>query len=97
MAKIRVAIVGVGNCTSSLLQGIEYDQHAPGQGPRTPVGLMHYGLAGYKPGDIEIACAFDIDARKVGQSLEVACFALSDNTLAVGRDLPKHGVSVDMG
>jgi myo-inositol-1-phosphate synthase len=97
MAKIRVAIVGVGNCASSLLQGIEYYQHAPVQGQRSPIGLMHYDLAGYKPGDIEIACAFDIDARKVGQSLEDACFALPNNTLTIWRDLPKYGVTVDMG
>jgi myo-inositol-1-phosphate synthase len=97
MAKIRVAIVGVGNCASSLLQGIEYYQHVPVQGQRSPIGLMHYDLAGYKPGDIEIACAFDIDARKVGQSLEDACFALPNNTLTIWRDLPKYGVTVDMG
>jgi myo-inositol-1-phosphate synthase len=97
MAKIRVAIVGVGNCASSLLQGIEYYQHVPVQAQRSPVGLMHYDLAGYKPGDIEIACAFDIDARKVGQSLEDACFALPNNTLTIWRDLPKYGVTVDMG
>ena len=97
MAKIRVAIVGVGNCASSLLQGIEYYQHVPVQAQRSPVGLMHYDLAGYKPGDIEIVCAFDIDARKVGQSLEDACFALPNNTLTIWRDLPKYGVTVDMG
>jgi myo-inositol-1-phosphate synthase len=97
MAKIRVAIVGVGNCASSLLQGIEYYQHVPVQGQRSLIGLMHYDLAGYKPGDIEIACAFDIDARKVGQSLEDACFALPNNTLTIWRDLPKYGVTVDMG
>ena len=97
MAKIRVAIVGVGNCASSLLQGIEFYQHAPAQAQRSPIGLMHYDLAGYKPGDIEVACAFDIDSRKVGRPLEDACFAMPNNTITVWRDLPKYGVTVDMG
>lgn len=97
MAKIRIAIVGVGNCASSLLQGLEYYQHAPAKAQRNPVGLMHYDLAGYKPGDIEVACAFDIDARKVGRPLEDACFAPPNNTVTIWRDLPKYGVTVDMG
>ena len=84
MAKIRVAIVGVGNCASSLLQGIEFYQHAPAKAQSSPVGLMHYDLAGYKPGDIEVACAFDIDSRKVGRPLEDACFALPNNTITIG-------------
>ena len=97
MAKIRVAIVGVGNCASSLLQGIEYYQHAPTKAQCSPIGLMHYDLAGYKPGDIEVACAFDIDSRKVGRPLEDACFALPNNTITIWRDLPKYDVTVDMG
>ena len=97
MGKIRVAIVGVGNCASSLLQGIEHYQHAPVNAQRSPIGLMHYDLAGYKPGDIEVACAFDIDSRKVGRPLEDACFALPNNTIGIWRDLPKYGVTVDMG
>lgn len=97
MAKIRVAIVGVGNCASSLLQGIEHYRHAPTKAQCNPVGLMHYDLAGYKPGDIEVACAFDIDSRKVGRPLEDACFALPNNTVTIWRDLPKYGVTVDMG
>jgi len=97
MAKIRVAIVGVGNCASSLLQGIEYYQHTPAKAQSGSIGLMHYDLAGYKPGDIEVACAFDIDSRKVGQPLEDACFALPNNTITIWRDLPQYGVTVDMG
>jgi myo-inositol-1-phosphate synthase len=97
MSKIRVAIVGVGNCASSLLQGLEYYKHAPAGDQRTPVGLMHYDLGGYRPGDIEIACAFDIDARKVGRPLEDACFAPPNNTVTIWRDLPHYGVAVDMG
>jgi myo-inositol-1-phosphate synthase len=97
MAKIRVAIVGVGNCASSLLQGIEYYKHISGEEKKKPVGLMHYDLGGYKPGDIEVVCAFDIDERKVGQPLEEACFAPPNNTITIWRDLPGYKVTVDMG
>lgn len=96
MAKIRVAIFGVGNCASSLLQGIEYYRHASEDEKQTSVGLMHYELGGYKPGDIEVACAFDVDARKVGRPLEEACFALPNNTITIHRDLPHYGVTVEM-
>ena len=58
---------------------------------------MHYDLGGYVPGDIEVACAFDIDSRKVGRPLEEACFALPNNTVTIWRDLPSFGVAVDMG
>jgi len=97
MSKIRVAIVGVGNCASALLQGIEYYRNAPLNEKEPPNGLMHYDLGGYRPGDIEVACAFDVDARKVGRQLEEACFAQPNNTVTIWRDLPNYGVSVDMG
>jgi myo-inositol-1-phosphate synthase len=97
MAKIRLAIVGVGNCASSLLQGLEYYRHSANETRSDPVGLMHYDLGGYKPGDIEVACAFDVDVRKVGSQLEDACFAPPNNTVTIWRDLPKYGVGVDMG
>ncbi|MBF6568361.1 MAG: inositol-3-phosphate synthase [Candidatus Binataceae bacterium] len=97
MSKIRVAIVGVGNCASSLLQGLEHYKHATDAARHTPVGLMHYDLGGYRPDDIEVACAFDIDARKVGRPLHEAAFALPNNTVTIWRDLPAYGVSVDMG
>ncbi len=95
MSKIRLAIVGVGNCASSLLQGLEHYKRGGVQD--TPVGLMHYDLGGYRPGDIEVACAFDIDSRKVGRPLEEACFALPNNTVTIFPGLPKYGVNVDMG
>jgi myo-inositol-1-phosphate synthase len=95
MSKIRVAIVGVGNCASSLLQGLEHYKRATADDKG--FGLMHRDLGGYRPGDIEVACAFDIDARKVGRPLEEACFALPNNTVTIWRDLPKYGVTVDMG
>lgn len=97
MAKIRVAIVGVGNCASSLLQGIEYYKHISAEEKKNPVGLMHYDLGGYKPDDIEVVCAFDIDERKVGHPLEEACFAPPNNTITIWRDLPRYKVTVDMG
>src|SRR5438445_7939605 len=95
MSKIRVAIVGVGNCASSLLQGLEHYKRATA-GDKS-FGLMHYDLGGYRPEDVEVACAFDIDTRKVGRPLEEACFALPNNTVALWPDLPHFGVNVDMG
>ena len=97
MGKIRVAIAGVGNCASSLLQGFEFYKHASDADRSKPVGLMHYDLGGYTPGDIEVAAAFDVDARKVGQPLEAACFAPPNNTITIWRDLPRYGVTVEMG
>jgi myo-inositol-1-phosphate synthase len=97
MSKIRLAIVGVGNCASSLLQGLEHYKHASAEELKKPVGLMHYDLGGYRPDDVEVACAFDIDSRKVGRPLEEACFALPNNTVAIWPDLPRFGVSVEMG
>jgi myo-inositol-1-phosphate synthase len=97
MGKIRVAIVGVGNCASSLLQGIEWYKAAARKGGECALGLMHDDLGGYEPGDIEVACAFDIDARKVGKPLEQACFAPPNNSMVIWRELPAYGVSVEMG
>ncbi len=97
MSKIRLAIVGVGNCASSLLQGVEHYKHASGEDLKKPIGLMHYDLGGYRPGDIEVACAFDVDARKVGRPLEEACFAHPNNTVSIWPNLPQYGVNVDMG
>ncbi len=95
MSNIRLAIVGVGNCASSLLQGLEYYRHLGEQ--TRPVGLMHYDLGGYRPNDLEVVCAFDIDSRKVGRPLEEACFAPPNNTATIWSDLPHYGVTVQMG
>ena len=64
MKKINIAIIGVGNCASSLIQGIHYYRDKTGD---DAVGLMHWEIGGYRPGDIEVVAAFDIDERKVGQ------------------------------
>ena len=63
MSKINIAILGVGNCASALLQGIEMYKHSP----ENVIGLMNYEIGGYKPGDINVVAAFDIDKRKVGK------------------------------
>ena len=64
---IRVAIVGVGNCASSLIQGIEFYKAANFNGSKQHLGLMNYDVGGYLPADILPVCAFDIDERKVGR------------------------------
>src|ERR1700730_12548420 len=77
--KVRVAIVGVGNCASSFVQGVHYNRDADpaAQGP----GLMHVDLGGYHVRDIEFTAAFDIDADKVGKDLSKAIFAGQNNTV----------------
>ncbi|MFH1858417.1 MAG: hypothetical protein ABH845_05905, partial [Candidatus Omnitrophota bacterium] len=77
---IRIGIVGIGNCASSLVQGIEYYRAHAQNGGQNSVGLMNYDLGGYLPTDIVPACAFDIDKRKVGKSLREALFALPNCT-----------------
>ena len=72
--EIKVAIAGVGNCASALLQGIALYANDK-ELEEEPIGLMHYDLGGYKPGDIKVVAAFDIDARKVGKPLKEAIFA----------------------
>src|SRR5512139_2615871 len=94
MTPIRVAIVGVGNCASSLIQGIHYYRD---KSPETAVGLMHWRIGEYGPSDLEIVSAFDIDARKVGRDVNEAIFALPNCTTVFCGDLPKSGVKVRMG
>ncbi len=93
MGTIPVGIVGVGNCASSLLQGIEFYR----SGDHEPIGLMHPVLGGVRPGDIEVVCAFDVDRRKVGARLDVAAMALPNNTRTLFPKLPRSSVVVDMG
>lgn len=97
MDKIRIAIAGVGNCASSLIQGISFYEHNELPKDERDIGLMHYELDGYKPQDIEVVAAFDVDARKVKKPLSEAVFAPPNCTKAIFNDLPNNGVVVKMG
>ena len=92
--KIRVAIVGVGNCASSLVQGRYYYENAK-DGDLVP-GLMHVNLGGYHIRDIDFVAAFDVDKTKVGKDLSEAIFAGQNNTFKFS-DVPHTGVTVDRG
>ena len=95
---IRIAIVGVGNCASSLVQGIEFYRHRILNNPkREALGLMHLDLGGYKPWDIEVGAAFDIDRRKVGKPLGKAIFAKPNCTKVLFKNFKDSGVPVSMG
>ncbi len=94
MGKINVAIIGVGNCASSLVQGIHKYREIPED--ETIPGLMHPRLGGYEIGDINIVAAFDIDARKVGKDLSEAVFAKPNNTIKFA-EVPQTGVTVERG
>src|SRR5205085_3422147 len=94
MSKIRVAIIGVGNCASSLVQGVHFYRDAT---PQTFVpGLMHVNLGGYHPRDIEFTAAFDVSAEKVGRDLGEAIYAAPNNTVRFA-DVPTLGVKVHRG
>lgn len=97
MDKIRIAIAGIGNCASSLIQGIEYYKSLGKNHPDKLLGLMHYELGGYTPKDIEVVAAFDIDKRKVGKPLKEAVFARPNCTKIFYSDLPHYNVTVMMG
>ena len=92
--KVRVAIVGVGNCASALVQGIEYYRDADATQP-VP-GLMHVDLGGYHVGDVEFTAAFDIDADKVGKDLSEAIWCGQNNTVRFA-EVPKLGIEVQRG
>jgi len=94
MAKIKIALAGVGNCASGLVQGLYYYRTAEDE--KNAVGLRRLILAGYHPKDIEIVAAFDVDTRKVGKDLSEAIFAEPNNTLNFTQ-VPKLGVSVRKG
>jgi len=94
MGSVRVAIVGVGNCASSLVQGVEYYKDAdPAQ--RVP-GLMHVQLGEYHVRDVEFVAAFDVDAKKVGQDLAHAIASSENNTIKFA-DVPPTGIMVQRG
>ncbi|TMQ16685.1 MAG: inositol-3-phosphate synthase, partial [Candidatus Rokuibacteriota bacterium] len=94
MGSVRVAIIGVGNCASSLVQGVHFYRNAP-ENAFIP-GLMHPRLGGYHVGDIEFSAAFDIDARKVGRDLGEAIFEAPNNTVRFA-EVPTLGVAVHRG
>src|SRR6266516_2150881 len=94
MGSIRVAIVGLGNCASSLVQGVEYYKDAD-PASRVP-GLMHVQFGPYHVGDIEFVAAFDVDAKKVGRDIAEAIVASENNTIKIC-DVPPTGVTVQRG
>jgi myo-inositol-1-phosphate synthase len=91
---IKIVIVGIGNCASSLIQGIHYYR---GKNAEDVIGLMHWKIEGYKPGDIEVVAAYDVDKRKVGKDVHEAIFAEPNCTKVIYPDLPQSGVTVRMG
>ena len=90
--KVRVAIAGIGNCASSLIQGVTYYHDATDD----VSGLMHHTVGGYHISDIEFVAAFDVDETKVGKDLSEAILAGQNNTVKFA-DVPKIGVTVQRG
>ena len=94
MSEIRVAIVGVGNCAASLVQGVEFYKDAS---PKESVpGLMHVQFGEYHVNSVKFVAAFDVDAKKVGKDLSEAILASENNTIKLC-DVPKTGVTVQRG
>ena len=94
MSSIPVAIVGVGNCASSLVQGLSYYSNG---GSNDEQGLMHWDLAGYRPKDINVVAAWDVDARKVGKDVSEAIFEKPNCTAVFCDHVGKTGALVSMG
>jgi myo-inositol-1-phosphate synthase len=94
MGSIRVAIVGVGNCASSLVQGVEYYKDA--DATATVPGLMHVTFGDYHVSDVEFVAAFDVDDKKVGKDLSEAINASENNTIKIA-DVPTTGIEVQRG
>ena len=92
--KVRVAIVGVGNCANSLIQGVHYYRDAPDD--QFVPGLMHVNLGGYHVSDIEFTAAFDVTTDKVGKDLADAMWAHPNDTIKFA-DVPKTGITVNRG
>ncbi len=93
MSRIKIAIVGVGNCASSLLQGIEYYRNRR----NSDMGLTSYSMGGYTPEDIEVVAAIDVDERKVGKDIARAIFERPNCGTIFQNDIPARGVKVNMG
>lgn len=94
MGKIKLAIAGLGNCASSLIQGIEYYKNSDED---NWIGLMHRSIGGYRPGDIEVVAAFEIDERKVGKDVSEAIFSPPNCTKTFYSNVPFMGVEVKKG
>ncbi|MEJ2323683.1 MAG: inositol-3-phosphate synthase [Nitrospirota bacterium] len=94
MDRIKIAVIGVGNCASSLIQGINYYRDKESA---DAIGLMHWDIGGYTPSDIEVVAAFDIDKRKIGKDVAEAIFAKPNNTKVFCQDVRPTGVKVQMG
>ena len=90
--KIKIAIAGVGNCASALIQGAKYYS----ENPRDTVGLTSHSLGGYEPGDIEVVAAFNVADTKVGRDLSEAIYARPNNTITVA-EVPTTGITVQRG
>lgn len=93
MSSINIAIVGVGNCASSLVQGLSHYR----DGANDTVGLMHWDLGGYRPSDIQVVAAWDVDARKVGHDVADAIFAKPNCTAIFCESIEPTGTKVMMG
>ncbi len=93
MEKIKIAVIGIGNCASSLMQGIYYYKD---KNPKDAIGLMHWDIGGYKPYDIEVVAAVDVDKRKVGEDVSEAIFSKPNCTKIFFKNVPKTGVKVVM-
>ena len=94
MHPIRIGIIGVGNCASSLLQGIEFYRH---KSAADSAGLLYWQIGDYRPSDIAVVSAFDIDVRKVGTDVNKAIFADPNCTTNFAGHLAETGVHVSMG
>ena len=94
MEKIKIALIGVGNCSSSLIQGIYYYRD---KDPQDIIGLMNHEIGGYQPEDIQVVVAFDIDERKVGVDVHRAIFSKPNCTTVFYPDVPPSGILVKMG
>lgn len=94
MTTVKIGVVGIGNCASSLIQGIHYYRDKDRE---DAIGLMHWDIGGYKPYDIEVVAAFDIDQRKVGKDVAEAIFAPPNCTTVFYKNIPKTGTTVHMG
>ncbi|HLU00939.1 MAG TPA: inositol-3-phosphate synthase [Burkholderiaceae bacterium] len=91
---VKIAIVGLGNCASSLVQGLHYYRD---RSPADVSGLMHWEIGGIRPQDIRVVAAFDVDARKVGKDVAEAIFAAPNCTTVFQPEIPATGVKVEMG